>query len=128
MKSGILIIVLALSCVVAMVSGCRKVEEKPSTGLQVVTSLFPLYDFARTIAGDKAQVSLLLPPGMEPHTFEPKPEDMIRISRSGLFIYTSRHMEPWVEKVCKGIDNKALRVVEAGSKPDASDTIRPKGT
>ncbi len=83
-------------------------------GLQVVTSLFPLYDFARTIAGDKAQVSLLLPPGMEPHTFEPKPEDMIRINRSGLFIYTSKYMEPWADTVVKGIDNKSVRFVEAG--------------
>jgi zinc transport system substrate-binding protein len=82
----------------------------------VVTSLFPLYDFARTIAGDKAHVSLLLPPGMEPHTFEPKPDDMIRINRSGLFIYTSRYMEPWAETVIKGIDNKTLRVVDAGKR------------
>jgi zinc transport system substrate-binding protein len=51
---------------------------------------------------------------MEPHTFEPKPDDMIRISRSALFIYTSRYMEPWVETVIKGIDNKTVRVVEAG--------------
>lgn len=82
--------------------------------MQVVTSLFPLYDFARSIAGDTAKVTLLLPPAMEPHTFEPKPDDMIRISRSALFIYTSRYMEPWVEAVIKGIDKKTVRVVEAG--------------
>jgi zinc transport system substrate-binding protein len=95
-------------------SACTKSEVKPKAGLQVVTSLFPIYDFARTIAGDKAQVSLLLPPGMEPHTFEPKPEDMIRINRSGLFIYTGKYMEPWAEAVAKGIGNKKVRFVEAG--------------
>jgi zinc transport system substrate-binding protein len=82
----------------------------------VVTTLFPLYDFARTIAGDKAQVTMLLPPGVEPHTFEPKPDDMIRISRAGLLIYTNRYMEPWAETVLKGVENRKLRVVNAGER------------
>lgn len=107
---------LVLSCAVIFAAGCKKAEVKPAVGLQVVTTLFPLYDFARKIAGDRAQVTMLLPPGVEPHTFEPKPEDMIRISRAGLFIYTNRYMEPWAEKIITGIDNKALRVVNAGEK------------
>jgi zinc transport system substrate-binding protein len=97
-------------------SGCQKVKQDPAAGLQVVTTLFPLYDFARTIAGDKAQVTMLLPPGVEPHTFEPKPEDMIRVGRAGLFIYTNPSMEPWAEKVIKGVENKQLKVVNAGQK------------
>ena len=108
------ILVLLCCTTLLFVAGCKKAEVKPATGLQVVTTLFPLYDFARTIAGDKAQVTMLLPPGVEPHTFEPKPEDMIRISRAGLFVYTSKQMEPWAEKIITGIDNKALRVVNAG--------------
>jgi zinc transport system substrate-binding protein len=59
---------------------------------------------------------MLLPPGVEPHTFEPKPEEMIRISRAGLFIYTSKYMEPWAEKIVSGIDSKSLRVVNAGER------------
>jgi zinc transport system substrate-binding protein len=96
--------------------GCKKDDARPVAGLQVVTTLFPLYDFARTIGGDKAQVTMLLPPGVEPHTFEPKPEDMIRISRAGLFIYTSKYMEPWAEKIITGIDSKTVRVVNAGER------------
>lgn len=108
---------MVLVCCAALVmSGCTKGDEKPSVGLQVVTTLFPLYDFARTIAGDKAQVTMLLPPGVEPHTFEPKPEDMIRISRAGLFIYTNKYMEPWAEKIISGIDSKKLRVINAGER------------
>jgi len=106
-----------MCCFVApLVPGCSKAEVKPADGLQVVTSLFPLYDFSRTIGGDKARVRLLLPPGMEPHTFEPKPEDMITIARAGLFVYTGRQMEPWAETVIKGIDKKNLRVVDAGKR------------
>lgn len=107
-------IVLILCSLLLVLPGCKKSDVKPAAGLNVVTSLFPLYDFARSIAGDKATVTLLLPPGMEPHTFEPKPEDMIRVSRAGLFIYTGKYMEPWAEKLVKGVENKTVRVVEAG--------------
>ncbi len=110
------LIMVLLCCTTLLTSGCKNAEQRPATGLQVVTTLFPLYDFARTIAGDKAQVTMLLPPGVEPHTFEPKPEDMIRISRAGLFIYTSKYMEPWAEKIITGIDSKTLRVVNAGER------------
>lgn len=111
-----LVIMFFLCCATLIDSGCKKAEVNQSTVLQVVTTLFPLYDFARTIAGDKAQVTMLLPPGVEPHTFEPKPEEMIRISRAGLFIYTSRYMEPWADKIITGIDSKTLRVVNAGER------------
>ncbi len=111
-----LFVIVALCCSAVFFVGCKKAEVKPAVGLQVVTTLFPLYDFARTIAGDKAQVTMLLPPGVEPHTFEPKPEEMIRIGRAGLFIYTSRYMEPWAEKIISGIDSKTLRVINAGER------------
>lgn len=111
-----IVFILFFCCSSHYFTGCKKVEVKPTNGLQVVTTLFPLYDFARTIAGDKAQVTMLLPPGVEPHTFEPKPEDMIKISRAGLFVYTSKYMEPWAEKIITGINNKVLRVVNAGER------------
>lgn len=117
MKIRIAVVIMVVACCSALfAAGCKKAEVKPATGLQVVTTLFPLYDFARSIGGSKAQVTMLLPPGVEPHTFEPKPEDMIRISRAGLFIYTSRYMEPWAEKIVTGIDSRTLRVVNAGER------------
>jgi zinc transport system substrate-binding protein len=97
-----------------MLAGCSREAQKPSAKLQVVTTLFPLYDFARTIAGERAEVTMLLPPGMEPHSFEPKPNDVIRISKAGLFIYTNQYMEPWAATIIKGIDRRKLRVVDAG--------------
>jgi len=111
------IIMIILACVSLFFAGCKAQDKvKPAVGLQVVTTLFPLYDFARTIGGDKAQVTMLLPPGVEPHTFEPRPEDMIRINRAGLFIYTSKYMEPWAEKVVSGIDSRSLLIVNAGER------------
>ena len=98
--------------------GCSTDRAKPSTKLQVVTTLFPLYDFARTIGGQRAEVTMLLPPGMEPHSFEPKPNDIIRVSKAGLFIYTNRYMEPWAGTILKGLDRPQLRVVDAGQGVD----------
>jgi zinc transport system substrate-binding protein len=93
---------------------CQKAEQ-PATEqkkLNIITTLFPLYDFTRNIAGDKAQVTLLLPPGVEPHSFEPKPGDMLRINKADAFIYTGKYMEPWVEDILKGMDSKKLIIVD----------------
>jgi zinc transport system substrate-binding protein len=115
MKRAVIIIVMAIAAMTAVVlAGCTREELKPSSKLQVVTTLFPLYDFARTVAGDRADVTMLLPPGMEPHSFEPKPNDIIRVGKAGLFIYTNPYMEPWAETIIKGVDNPKLRVVNAG--------------
>lgn len=115
MKRTVMLIVLAMAAMAAVVpAGCSREEQKASPKLQVVTTLFPLYDFARIIGGEQAEVTMLLPPGMEPHSFEPKPNDIIRISKAGLFIYTNRYMEPWAETILKGIDRRRLRVVDGG--------------
>jgi zinc transport system substrate-binding protein len=95
-------------------AGC--VREKParSKKIVVVTTLFPLYDLAKNIGGEKTEVSLLLPPGVEPHSFEPTPRDMVRINEADLFIYTGEFMEPWAKDVINGVANKKLLVVDAG--------------
>jgi len=96
-------------------SSCKQ-NPPPTPGkLQVVTTLFPLYDFARQIAGDKAEVSLLLPPGVESHSFEPRPGDIVRISKADVFIYTGPLMEPWSQDILKGITNKELTVINASA-------------
>jgi len=80
--------------------------------LKVVTTLFPLYDFARQVGKERSDVSLLLPPGVEPHSFEPKPGDVLKLESADLFIYTGRQMEPWAETILKGLNTKRLVVVD----------------
>lgn len=59
MKFRIGTVIMVVSCCAALsLTSCKKGEVKPAVGLQVVTTLFPLYDFARTIGGDKAQVKI----------------------------------------------------------------------
>ena len=101
----------------ATLAACRqKLPQVDSGRLQVVTTLFPLYDFVRNVGGDSVAVTLLLPPGVEPHSFEPKPEDVQKVARADVFIYTSMAMEPWAEKLVNGVarSGKPLKL-EAGA-------------
>jgi zinc transport system substrate-binding protein len=112
-----------LLILIPLLVSCRQQKEtvKPTGKLQVVCTIFPLYDFTRNIAGDKADVSILLPPGIEPHHFEPKPDDIVKIGKAGLFIYTNKAMEPWAEDIIKGVNRPSLLVVDASS----GLTLRP---
>jgi zinc transport system substrate-binding protein len=80
--------------------------------LKVVTTLFPLYDFARQVGREKIEANLLLPPGVEAHAFEPRPADIIRIQDSDIFLFTNKLMEPWVGGLLKGIDARNLTIVD----------------
>ncbi|OGR42112.1 MAG: zinc-binding protein [Elusimicrobia bacterium GWA2_56_46] len=98
-------------------SACRRSADVPAVGvrrLKVVTTIFPLYDMARAIGGDRTEVTLLLPPGIEAHSFEPKPGDMARINEADLFVYTGKFMEPWAGDILGSVINKDLLAVDAG--------------
>lgn len=86
-----------------------------SDKITIITTLFPLYDFAKALGGDKVEVSLLLPPGVEPHSYEPTPGDITKISRANIFIFTGEFMEPWAHEILSGISNKKLIVVDASA-------------
>ena len=71
--------------------------------LQVVATIFPQYDFARQIAGDAADVYMLLKPGEEVHSYEPTPQDIRMIQDSDLFIYTGGENDVWVENILESV-------------------------
>jgi zinc transport system substrate-binding protein len=110
---GLLIIIVgALYLAINYKSGPQESRGK----LIVVTTIFPLYDFAKTIGGDKVEVSLLLPPGVEAHSFEPKPSDIAKINTADIFVYTGKFMEPWAADITQGVTNKSLKVVDASAR------------
>jgi zinc transport system substrate-binding protein len=94
-----------------LLGGCRSAEETEKP--QIVASLFPLYEFATAVGADMAEANLLLPPGVEPHAWEPKASDLVAISRSDLFLCVSESLEPWVTDVVKGGGHEGLRVLAA---------------
>lgn len=97
--------------------------ETDSGKLTVVATLFPQYDFAREIAGDKADIQLLLPPGMESHSYEPTPGDIITIHNSDVFLYTGDEMEPWVADIVADVDNNTNNIEETPVIADLSSGI-----
>ncbi len=74
-------------------------DKEKSEKLSIVCTLFPQYDFTRQIVGDKAEVTLLLTPGTDSHSYDPSPVDMVKINESDLFIYTGELMESWAAEV-----------------------------
>ncbi len=103
-KLALLLMVVLVFCACSV-----KMQEEKIT---IVTTLFPQYDFCRQIAGDKAEIILLLPPGMESHNYEPGVGDMQKICESDLFIYTGSIMEPWVQPIIESADIKG-KIVDA---------------
>lgn len=95
--------------------GCRQDRPQGPPKVKVVTTLFPLYDFARNVGREKLHLTLLLPPGVEAHSFEPKPSDLVTLNEAHVFIYTGRFMEPWAQDIIKGLANRKLLVVDAST-------------
>ncbi|HSB51336.1 MAG TPA: zinc ABC transporter substrate-binding protein [Dissulfurispiraceae bacterium] len=128
MKRGIFLSLLSTLLFVGVLS-CSENPAKNdvSPRLRVVTTLFVLYDFARAVGGDQAEVSLLIPPGVEPHGYEPKPGDIARMKGADLCIYTGSAMEPWFDRVLTVLDTRKTSVVEAGGGVHSASDIRDHG-
>ncbi len=121
--SIILCVFLALSF-----AGCDTAKTE-NEKLTIIASVFPGYDFARQIVGDMGEVSLLLPPGAESHSFEPTPKDIIAIQNCDLFIYTGGESDSWIEDILSSMDNPPavflmMEAVEAVHSVHEHDEIR----
>lgn len=90
---------LALALAFSLTACTVPVEKADDGKLQIVATLFPYYDFARAIVGDRADVTLLLSPGREAHSFEPTPLDAVTISESDVFLYNGGEGEYWVDSM-----------------------------
>ena len=97
-----------------------KYYQKDTSKIQVIATIFPNYDFAKKIGGDKAEVTLLLSSGVESHTYEPSPKDMIEIEESDIFIYTGNNFEPWAKSILDGVTSD-LEVVDTSKNIELID-------
>lgn len=101
-----------------MLSGCSQSPHSAAPGfeqtkgkLKVVTTLFPYYDFVRQTAGDLVDLTLVVPAGMDSHSFEPTPADMRLIQNADLLICNGGAMEHWLTQVLGAIDTQNMTVV-----------------
>ena len=111
-------IFIYLLLLLPLIFSCQNSREtgKPDNKLQVIATIFPIYDMARNIGGDKVKVTMLLPPATDAHNYELKPNDIVRISKADLFLYVNMEMEHWAYKVIAATSsNTKLLPVETGS-------------
>lgn len=92
--------------------GCGAPNVKRSGKINVLCTVFPLYDWARNIAGEAAEVSLLNENGADMHSYQPTAADIVRLHSCDVLIYTGGESEKWVADVIKSSENKNLRVLK----------------
>ena len=101
-------------CGLLLISACDRTEDvrKSDGKISVVTTIFPYYDFVRQLAGDKVDIRLLLSPGSDPHSYEPKPSDITAIENCDIFICNGGESDEWVDGVLSSIENKDVKVMK----------------
>ena len=92
--------------------GCGAPNVKRSGKINVLCTVFPLYDWARNIAGNTAEVSLLNENGADMHSYQPTAADIVGLHSCDVLIYTGGESEKWVADVIKSSENKNLRVLK----------------
>ena len=106
------VIILGIGLWGVMLGPSPSMAKSPSKN-QVMTSIFPLQEFAKAVGGYRAEVQMLFKPGAEVHTSELKPSDVAKISSADIFIFIGPSMEPWADKVQRAVQGKNLIVMEA---------------
>lgn len=112
---NILILILIVSLLIFFCA--PEISEKSNEKIKVIATIFPNYDFVKQIGKDKVEVKLLLGNGVESHTYEPTPKDMIEINNSDLFVYTGSEFEPWAENIIQ-TNEKKLEIVDTSKNID----------
>lgn len=109
MKTRIVPLLLWIAAMLLLL-GCGR-EATDSSKPQVIVSLYTLQDFAQKIGGNYIDVKNLVPPGTEPHDFDPSPQDIVKLNRADLFLYNGAGLETWVEQTLPNIDQAKTLVV-----------------
>jgi len=118
-----ILILITLAAVLYGISACKQnknpVTRSADGKLNVTTTNFPAFDFTRQIAGDKVNLSMLLPPGAESHSFEPSPRNIILVQNSGIFIYVGGESDAWADRILKSMNTSKMKIVRMMDSVDA---------
>jgi zinc transport system substrate-binding protein len=108
MRRGLWVALLA-----TVAAACQEAPAPPPPGKPlVVASFYPMYEFSRQVAGDRAEVVSLVPPGVEPHDWEPSPQKLVEVQNARLLVYNGAGFEPWVDKLLHDVTGKRIIVIE----------------
>lgn len=111
----ILALLLALWIPAAVLSGCAPQDDSAASNkLNIVTTIFPAYDWVREILGDetdRAEITMLLDSGVDLHSYQPTVDDIVKISDCDLFLYVGGESDGWVDDALKNAPNKERKVI-----------------
>lgn len=112
MKKKILCIICSV-LVLLDLQGCSSIDRgsEDDGRLKVVATVFAEYDFLRQIGGDAINLSMLMLPGADIHTFDPTPRDMKKVQDADLFVTVGGESDAWADTVIASVDNKNLECV-----------------
>ena len=109
---------IVLTILLSLISLCScetdgKTMPREEGKLNIVTTIFPYYDYTKNIIGGMANLKMLLSPGAEPHNYEPSPSDIIDINNADLFIYTGGESDEWAESIIDSLDSSVREIGRA---------------
>ncbi|HEM6229738.1 TPA: zinc ABC transporter substrate-binding protein AdcA [Streptococcus suis] len=104
---------LFLSVSALLLGACGNSTASEDGKLNIVTTFYPVYEFTKQVAGDEANVDLLVKAGTEVHGYEPSAKDIARIQEADAFVYENENMETWVHDVEGSIDTEKVNVISA---------------
>jgi zinc transport system substrate-binding protein len=107
----LLTLAFLLSGIIACKQNKNTVTRNIDGKINVTTTNFPPYDFVRQIAGTRVNLTMLLPPGSESHSFEPSPRDIITIQNSNIFIYAGGESDSWIDRILESMNTTNMEVV-----------------
>lgn len=113
--SIIAVIIIGLALGIGMATQYRNAQKQVvlDPKLSISTSFYPLAYLAEQVGGDKVRVSTVIPNGIEPHDFEPTPQDVITLRSAKVFIYNGNGLETWAENLQSELQNAGVSVVVA---------------
>lgn len=101
----------AIVLLTTLMCGCEYHKEENGDKISIVATCFPPYDFARAVAGDSAEITMLLSTGAEAHSYEPTPLDIAKIQQCDIFICVGGEGEVWVDKILESIDTSSMEII-----------------
>lgn len=109
------VIAVIAATLITMLCGCSNAESgKSKDKLQIITTIFPAYDFARAVFGDTADITMLITPGSEIHSYDPSARDIVKIDNCDLFIYNGGESDSWVDTMLKSTGEiNTLRMMDS---------------
>lgn len=106
-----IIAVLLIAAILFGFGGCSYNAEKDGGKLKIVTTIFPQYDFARQIGGDRIELTMLVTPGGESHAYEPSPQDITAVRNCDIFICAGGESDVWTGKILDSIGAEDIVVI-----------------